>query len=87
MTALVSFHLYSYDGTLLALPLVLMFNHVLRAPPQSPKAQRIFLMLLIVMFVPLLPNILLSAAALAWWALPLPLLFCVIAMEIGYQSK
>jgi len=87
MTALVSFHLYSYDGTLLALPLVFMFNYVLKAPLQSPKAQRIFLLLLIVMYLPLVPNILLSAAALAWWALPVPLLFYFIAMEIGYQSK
>jgi hypothetical protein len=86
MTALVSFHLYSYDGMLLAIPLVLMFNHVLKAQLRSPT-QRLFLPLLIVMFLPLLPNALLGYAVLAWWALPVPLLFGIIAWEIGDQSK
>ena len=86
MTALVSFHLYSYDGTLLAIALILTLNHFVVAQQQSPKAQWIFLLLLIVMFLPLVPNILLSSAVLAWWALPVPVLFWVIAMEIRYQS-
>jgi len=86
MTALVSFHLYSYDGLLLAIPLVLMLNHALKAQLQSP-AQRVFLPLLIVMFIPLLPNALLGYAVLAWWALPVPLLFAVIAWEIGDRSQ
>ena len=86
MTALVSFHLYSYDGTMLAIPLVLMFSHFMRARQPSPKAQSIFLLLLIVMFLPLIPNILLSEAVLAWWALPLPIVFWVIAAELRYQS-
>ena len=87
MTTLVSFHLYSYDGTLLAIALILMLNHFVVAQQRSPKVQWIFFLLLIVMFLPLVPNILLSAAALAWWALPVPVLFGVIVMEIRYQSQ
>jgi hypothetical protein len=86
MTALVSFHLYSYDGMLLVIPLVLMFNHVLKERLRSP-VQRFFLLLLAVMFLPLVPNILLGYAVLAWWALPLPVLFGLLAVEIGYRSK
>jgi hypothetical protein len=87
MTALVSFHLYSYDGTLLAIPLIIMLNQILKDPNPYPMRHRVFLAILIAWFVPLVPNLLLSAASLAWWALPLPFLFGVIAMEIWRRSK
>jgi len=87
MTALVSFHLYSYDGTLLAIPLIIMLNQILKDPNSYPVRHRIFVGILIAWFLPLVPNILLSAASLAWWALPLPFLFGVIAMEIWRRSK
>ena len=86
MTALVSFHLYSYDGMLLAIPLAQTLNHVLKEQLRS-RLQRFFLLLLIVMFLPLVPNVLLGFAVLAWWALPLPLIFGVLAIEIGYSPK
>jgi hypothetical protein len=85
-TALVSFHLYSYDGTLLAIPLIVMLNQVLKASRPYPVRHRVFLALLITLFLPLVPNVLLSAAMLAWWALPLPVLFGVIAVEIWRGS-
>jgi glycosyl transferase family 87 len=87
MTALVSFHLYSYDGTLLAIPLIIMLNQILKDPNSYAVRHRVFLAILIAWFLPLVPNILLSAASLAWWALPLPFLFGVIAMEIWRRSK
>jgi hypothetical protein len=87
MTALVSFHLYSYDGTLLAIPLIIMLNQIFKDPNPYPMRHRVFLAILIVWFVPLVANVLLSAASLAWWALPLPFLFGVIAMEIWRCSK
>jgi hypothetical protein len=86
MTALVSFHLYSYDGMLLVIPLVLMLNHVLKAGTPSPLRHRIFFAVAILSYVPLLPNALLSAAVLAWWAAPLPILFAVLAAEIRYRA-
>ena len=85
MTALVSFHSYSYDGTLLVIPLVIMLNHVLKASGPYPLRHRIFLALLIAWFVPLVPNVLLRGALLAWWAVPLPILFAVIAIEIRHR--
>jgi len=87
MTALVSFHLYSYDGTLLAIPLIIMLNEILKDPNSYRVRHRIFVGILIAWFLPLVPNILLSAASLAWWALPLPFLFGVITMEIWRRSK
>jgi hypothetical protein len=81
-TALVSFHMYSYDATLLAIPLTIMLNQVLIEPNPYPARHRVFLTVLIVMFLPLVPNILLSAAILAWWALLLPVLFVVMVIEI-----
>jgi hypothetical protein len=87
MTALVSFHLYSYDGTLLAIALILAYNHFAVAQTPSPKPRSIFLLILIAMYLPFVPNILLSEAILAWWALPIPILFWVIAAEIRYQNR
>ena len=86
MTALVSFHLYSYDGTLLLIPLMIMLNQVLKAPGPDPVRYRIFLALLVAWFLPLVPNVLLSAALLGWWTIPLPILFAVIAVEIRRRS-
>jgi hypothetical protein len=86
MTALVSYHLYSYDGTMLAIPLVLAFNHVLKARLQSTN-ELALLPLLIVLYFPLLPNALLVYAVLAWWALPLLLLFGVIKWQIDDRSR
>ena len=86
MTGLVSFHSYSYDGTLLVIPLVIMLNQVLKASEPYSVRHRMFLALLIAWFVPLLPNVLLRAALLAWWALPLPILFAVIAIEVRRRS-
>jgi Glycosyltransferase family 87 len=86
MTALVSFHLYSYDGTLLVISLIIMLNHVLNRPSPYPARHVVFLVILIVLFFPLVPNVLLGTAMLAWWALPLPVLFCVMTMEIRRHS-
>jgi hypothetical protein len=86
MTALVSFHSYSYDGALLAISLIIMLNHVLNRPGPYPGSHVVFLVILILLFVPLVPNVLLGSAMLAWWALPLPVLFCVMAMEIRRRS-
>jgi len=87
MTSLVSFHSYSYDGTLLAIPLILMLNHFIETEQPSPEPKRIFLTLLIAIYLPLVPNILLSEAILAWWALPLPLFFWSIVTEFHHQSR
>lgn len=86
MTVLVSFHLYSYDGTLLAIPLIIMLNRVLKEPSPYAMRHRVFLVLLIALFLPLVPNVLLSAAVLAWWAVPLPFLYAVIAVDIRCHS-
>lgn len=86
MTVLVSFHLYYYDGTILAIALVLVFNSVLKARLHS-TSQLALLPLLIVLYFPLLPNVLLAYAALAWWALPLPLLFGVIKWQIDERAR
>jgi hypothetical protein len=87
MTALVSFHLYSYDGTLLAIPLILTHNHFVTVQHSSKIANPIFFALLALMYLPLVPNILLSAAVLAWWALPLPALFWLIAQELRSSAS
>ncbi len=82
-TALVSFHSYSYDGTLLAIPLTIMLNQVLKEPNPYPVRHRVFLAILIITFLPLVPNVLLTAAMLAWWALLLVVLFVVMVIEIA----
>ena len=69
-----------------SIPLILMLNQVLKEPDPYPWRYRVFLALLIVWFLPLVPNVLLRAEILAWWALPLPILFGVLAMEIWRRS-
>lgn len=85
-TALVSFHLYSYDGTLLIIPLIITLNQLLKDPGRHPLNERVFLAVLFALFFPLLPNVLVSMGRLAWWALPLPVLFGVIAVTIWRRS-
>lgn len=81
-TALISFHLYSYDGMLLLIPLILMADRWLHEAAGSSLRQRAFFLVLLAWFIPLLPNVLLSAAILACWTLPLPLLFWILAVEV-----
>lgn len=81
-TVLVSFHLYSYDATLLILPLILMLDHVLNGRMLCPGVQPALFFMLILLFLPLFPNWLLSVAVLAWWTLPIPAVFGVIAAEL-----
>jgi hypothetical protein len=85
-TALVSFHLYSYDGMLLIIPLIIVVNQVLKEPETHPVKERILLTVLFVLFFPLLPNLLLMTGLLAWWALPLPVLFGIIALMVRRLS-
>ncbi|HEX9146017.1 MAG TPA: hypothetical protein VGA09_17230, partial [Candidatus Binatia bacterium] len=61
-------------------------NRVLKEHNPYPVRHRVFLAILIVMFLPLVPNVLLSAAKLAWWALPLPVLFVVMVIEIWRRA-
>lgn len=85
-TALVSFHLYSYDGMLLIIPLIIMANQLLKDPAADPIKGRVFLTVLFALFFPLLPNLLQSTGLLAWWALPLPVLFGIIAITLWRRS-
>jgi glycosyl transferase family 87 len=85
-TALVSFHLYSYDGMLLIIPLIIMANQLLKDPGSHPIKERVFLTVLFALFFPLVPNLLLSTGLLAWWALPLPVLFGIIAITLWRRS-
>jgi hypothetical protein len=87
ITALISFHLYSYDSTILILPLAIMLNRVLKEADRYSINQRVFIAILIAWFVPLLPNLLLSAAIFAWWALPLAIFCAVLFVEISRCSK
>lgn len=81
-TALVSFHLYSYDTMLLILPLILVLNYVLKGHWQSAYLQPVVLATAILMFLPLLPNILVKAWALAWWTVPVLVLYGLLACEL-----
>jgi len=81
-TALVSYHLYSYDAMLLIIPFILMLDHLFKGLDRSAIMRPALMALLIVSFLPLLPNVLLSTAVLAWWALPIPILYALIAAEI-----
>lgn len=86
MTALVSFHCYPYDATFLSIPVIILLNQVLKEPQPSSLRHRVLWVLLIMLFFPFVPNLLLSASAIAWWAMPLIALFVVTAIEIVRRS-
>ena len=86
-TVLVSYHLYSYDGFVLVIALILTFNYVLTEEAVVPTVRLAFLSVLIVIYLPLVPNFLLSYGVLAWVTLPVLILYVVIAVEIRYRTK
>jgi hypothetical protein len=85
-TALVSFHLYSYDTMLLVLPLILTLNYVLKRSWHSAHQQAVLLAIIIFMFLPLVPNILVKAWALAWWTVPVLSMYGLLAWELAKMT-
>jgi len=71
---------------LLIIPLIIMANQLLKDPAADPIKGRVFLTVLFALFFPLLPNLLQSTGLLAWWALPLPVLFGIIAITLWRRS-
>jgi hypothetical protein len=85
-TVLISFHLYSYDASLLLLPLLLAFDRALSGAFQVALSQELFWIALIASYIPLLPNFLLRGFLLAWGAVPILLLYIVLVMEIRSRA-
>jgi hypothetical protein len=82
VTVLVSFHLYSYDASILLIPLILLLHYVMSDSIRSTAARRIIPFVMIALYIPLLPNVLLSRFALAWGTVPILLLYVALALEI-----
>lgn len=64
----------------------LVFFQLLKDPDGHPVKEGVFLAVLFALFFPLLPNLLLSTGLLAWWALPLAVLFGIVALTVRCRS-
>jgi len=81
-TVLISYHLYAQDLFLLALSLILFFRYVSSGAVPRRFSSKSFFILLIILFLPLLPQYLIKFRALGWGALPIILLYVILTVEI-----
>jgi hypothetical protein len=81
-TVLISYHLYAHDLFLLALSLILFFRYVSSGAVPRRFSSKSFFILLIILFLPLLPQYLIKFRAFGWGALPIILLYVILTVEI-----
>ena len=81
-TVLISYHLYSHDLFPVALALILLFRYFSTNGATHVILSRTFYVVLIIFFLPVIPRYLIDRSALGWGALPILLLYAVLAVEI-----
>jgi hypothetical protein len=82
-TLLVSFHLYTHDVIILVIPLLLTFSYVLLGRARLTTAHYGFLSALLLLNLPRVPYLLEVNGGFGWGALPIILLYIVLALEIS----
>jgi glycosyl transferase family 87 len=80
-TVLISYHLYAHDLCPLTLSLILFFRCVNSGAVAHRALVKVFFLLLLILFLPMIPRYLIVFRALAWGALPI--LFLYIALTVG----
>jgi hypothetical protein len=81
-TVLISYHLYSHDLFPVAVTLILFFRYLNIERISSRSLSLVFYIILVILFLPVIPRFLISSSAFGWGALPLLVLFTVLAAEI-----
>lgn len=81
-TVLTSYHLYSHDLFPLLLPLMLLFRYVNSDTRSHPITGRLFFLLLIVLFLPVVPRYLIESRLFGWGALAILALYMVATAEV-----
>ena len=86
-TVLISYHLYPHDLLPVALSLILLFRYLNIERTSRKSLSLAFYSVLLILFLPVIPRFLISSSALGWGALPLLLLFTLLAADILYHEQ
>jgi hypothetical protein len=86
-TVLISYHLYPHDLFPVALSLILIFRYVNADDAIHGALPRVFLFLLIILFLPVIPRYLIDAKSFGWGALPSLLLYVILTQEIFKRQR
>lgn len=81
-TVLISYHLYAHDLFPLTLSLILFFRCVNSGAVAHRALVKVFFLLLLILFLPMIPRYLIVFRVLAWGALPILFLYIVLTLEI-----
>jgi hypothetical protein len=82
-TVLISYHLYPHDVIILVIPLILTLNYVIRDQAAVTSAHKVFLFVVVLLYLPLIPIILELTAAFGALVGPVILLYGYLAVEVA----
>jgi hypothetical protein len=68
---------------LLLIPLIVVFSHVLSDQTKVPAVRKVFLLTVLLAYIPLVPYLLEVDGAFAWATLPIVALYIAISFEFG----
>jgi hypothetical protein len=86
-TVLISYHLYAHDLFPASLSLILLFRYVSSGLPAHRGVSNVFFALLIILFLPGVPRFLIEFRSFGWGALPILLVYTIIAVEIFSRRR
>ena len=84
-TVLVSYHLYAHDLFPISLSIILLYRYVSSGSRQNTSIA--FFGLLLIMFLPVVPRFLIEVKLFGWGALPVLLLYMILAAEIFCRQR
>jgi hypothetical protein len=78
-TVVISYHLYAHDLFPISLSLILLYRYV--SSDACQNTSRVFFGLLLILFLPVVPRFLIEVKLFGWGALPVLLLYMILAAE------
>jgi len=82
-TVVISYHLYAHDLFPISLSLILLYRYVSSDACQNTST--VFFGLLLILFLPVVPRFLIEVKLFGWGALPVLLLYMILAAEIFFR--
>ena len=84
-TVLISYHLYAHDLFPISLSIILLYRYVSSGSRRNTSIA--FFGLLLIMFLPVVPRFLIEVKLFGWGALPVLLLYTILAAEIFCRQR
>jgi hypothetical protein len=84
-TVLISYHLYAHDLFPISLSLILLYRYVGSGSRRNTSI--VFFGLLLILFLPVVPRFLIEVKLFSWGALPVLLLYTILAVEIFSRRR